>query len=268
MGAAVANPKARYFQWRATLKGKDASLSYASLIFLPQNIAPEITSLTVLPANVGLQPNPSAPADPNIELSGLDPAIFGLPTTAAPPRRLYQRGAVSLQWTASDENDDTLVYDVAFRAVGQTAWTELRTGLTDNFLTIDGQSLADGRYNFRVTARDSVSNPANLALSGERLTDAIEIDNTAPTVTESGPRMLASGRIAIAFKATDTSSFISRAEYSVDGGNWQPIYPEDGIADGLTERFIVDVPSGTSSSLTIRVYDANGNSAAYRVTLK
>jgi hypothetical protein len=36
----------------------------------------------------------------------------------------------------------------------------LRENLRDNFLTIDGQTLADGRYIFKITARDSLSNPS------------------------------------------------------------------------------------------------------------
>ena len=47
--------------------------------------------------------------------SGLDPAIFGIPNAAIPPRRVYQRGATSLQWTAEDRNGDKLVYDVYYK---------------------------------------------------------------------------------------------------------------------------------------------------------
>lgn len=267
-GFQVSSPKARYVQWRATLRNAGATLSSVSLAFLPRNTAPEITSLEVLPANVGLQPNPAAPTDPNIELSGLSPEIFGLPTAAAAPRRLYQRGALSLQWTAADANDDTLVFDVYFRAVGETVWRELKTGISDAFLTVDGQSFADGQYVFKVVARDSFSNPAPLAMTGERLTDTIDIDNTAPVVTEAAPAVVMSGTAQLSFNAVDAASYISRAEYSINAGEWKPIYPADGIADSPNEKFVVEVPAGKASAVTIRVFDANGNSGNYRVFVK
>ncbi|KXK02166.1 MAG: YD repeat-containing protein [Acidobacteria bacterium OLB17] len=267
-GFQVASPKARYFQWRAILKNAGASLSSVSLAFLARNSAPEVTSLVVLPTNVGLAPNPAGPVDPNIELAGLDPALFGLPSTAAPPRRLYQRGALSLQWTANDENDDTLVYDVYFRAVGETAWRELKAGITDTFLTVDGQSFADGQYVFKVVARDSVSNPTQYALSGERMTETVEIDNTPPTIAEASPAAVTNGIARISFVATDAASYISRAEYSVNAGDWKPIYPQDGIADSSAENFVVEVAAGKASAVTIRVFDANGNSGNYRVLVK
>lgn len=267
-GSDVSSPKARYFQWRAVLTNSNSTLSSVSLSFLPRNTAPEITSLEVLPTNVGLQANPATPPDPNIELSGLSPELFGLPTAAAAPRRLYQRGALSLQWTAADANDDTLLFDVYFRAVGEPIWRELRTGLTDSFLTVDGQSFADGQYVFKVVARDSASNPEALAMSGERLTETVEIDNSAPTVVEAQPAQLVNGMARLVFSATDSSSYISRAEYSINSGDWKPIYPEDGIADGPKERFIVEVPTGKVSAVTIRVFDANGNSGNLRVVVK
>src|SRR5207237_4266329 len=142
----------------------------------PRNIAPEVLSIQVLPTNVGLVSNPAVQIDPNIALSGLDPAAFGVPVTSAAPRRVYQRGATSLQWTAEDRNGDKLVYDVSYKEVSETVFKPLRTGMTENFIAIDGQSLADGRYIFRVVAHDTPSNPANLALSGERTTDPIDID--------------------------------------------------------------------------------------------
>src|SRR5690606_18187477 len=76
-GFDVSSPKARYFQWRAVLTNANSRLSSVSLSFLPRNTAPEITSLEVLPTNVGLQANPATPPDPNIELSGLAPELFG-----------------------------------------------------------------------------------------------------------------------------------------------------------------------------------------------
>ena len=90
-GAQITSPKARYIQWRAVLRpgGVSPSLSEVNVAYLGRNIPPGSLG-SILPPNVGLISNPPAQVDPNIELSGLDPVTFGLPTTAAPPRRVYQ----------------------------------------------------------------------------------------------------------------------------------------------------------------------------------
>ncbi len=263
-GMQVASPKAKYLQWRAVLKAPGATLSEVSLSFVPRNIAPEVLSIQILPTNVGLVANPPQQIDPNIELTGLDPVVFGIPNAAVPPRRVYQRGATSLQWTAEDRNGDKLVYDVYYKEVGDANFRLLRGGLTDNFIAIDGQSLADGRYVFKIVAKDSPSNPAGTALSGERLTEPIDIDNTPPVVTS-----VTNAATKAVFSAVDKASYLVRAEYSINGGEWKPIYADDGISDSPSETYSVDVPAaGGEYAITIRVYDVNGNSGNARTVVK
>jgi hypothetical protein len=263
-GALVTSPKARYFQWRVVLRGAGAEVDEVNLAFAPRNIAPEILSIQVLPANVGLAANPAIQIDPNIEASGLSPADFGIPVVAVPPRKLYQRGATSLQWTAEDRNGDKLVYDVLYRELGEAQFKPLRTDLTDNFLAIDGQSIADGRYVFKIVARDTPSNAPTASLSGEKSTEPIDIDNTPPTVT---PGTVSGNRVT--FIAADRASYIVRAEYSVNGGDWQTVYPIDGIADSPTETFSIEVPQGAGEYVvTLRVFDVNRNSGNARQMVK
>jgi sugar lactone lactonase YvrE len=261
-GAQVTSPRARYLQWRAVLRssGVPARLGEVNVAFLPANIAPEVLSIQVLPTNVGLAANPPVQIDPNIELTGLDPAIFGIPSVAVPPRRVYQRGATSLQWTSEDRNGDKLIFDVYYRETAEAEFKLLRGGLTDSFISIDGQSLADGQYVFKIVARDSPSNPVGLALSGEMQTEPINIDNTPPVVT-----VISGNSSQIVFEAVDQASYITRAEYSINGGEWMPIYSDDGIADSPTERFTVRLPGAAGEySVTLRVYDVNGNSGNAR----
>lgn len=279
-GAQITSPKARYIQWRAVLKpsrpvvegavGDRTSVSEVNLSFVARNIAPEVLSISVLPTNVGLAPNPPIQIDPNIILSGMEPATFGVPVAAVPPRRVYQRGATSLQWTADDRNGDKLVYDVYYREIGNVQYTLLRGDLTDNFLAIDGQSLADGRYVFRVIARDTPSNPGTLALSGDRFTEPIVIDNTAPIVTPSGTPHTTGDKARVIFDAVDNSSYLTRAEYSVNGGEWIPVYAGDGISDSPRERYTIDVtlPTQGEYAITLRVYDVNANSGNARVVVR
>lgn len=283
-GAQITSPKTKYLQWRAVLNnqslqkgtvfgnglGSGISLSEVNVSFLARNIAPEILSIQILPNNVGLLANPAMQIDPNIEAAGLDPQLFGIPNANAPPRRVYQRGARALQWTAEDRNGDRLEYAVYFRETGEAEFKLLKENLTDSFYTIDGQSLADGRYVFKIVAKDSPSNPSGQTLSGENSSEPIDIDNTAPMVKVVGSPQISGERTRIIFEAEESSSFLNRAEYSVDGGEWQAVYADDGISDGRKERYAIEVSLKKIGEygVTLRVFDASGNAGNARVLVR
>jgi sugar lactone lactonase YvrE len=267
----IASPRARHLQWRAVLRsGNNSVLNEVSVSYLPRNIAPEVLSIVVLPTNVGLVSNPPAQVDPNIALSGIDPAAFGLPTANIPPRRIYLRGARAFQWTAEDRNGDKLVYDVYYKEAAETEYKLLRAGQSENFFSLDGQSVADGRYTIRIVAKDIGANPAAASLSGERTSEPFDIDNTQPVVTPVGvPQITASGA-RVVFAASDKSSYLTRAEYSVNGGDWITVYADDGISDGPGERYTIDVslPSTGEHAVTLRVFDSQGNAGNARVVVR
>ena len=247
------------------------SSSEVNVSFLAHNIAPEILSIQVLPTNVGLAANPPIQIDPNIELSGLDPAVFGMPSAGnIPPRRAYQRGARALQWTAEDRNGDRLEYTLFYRGANEQNFKLLRDNLRDNFFTLDGLALADGRYIFKVIAKDLPSNPLPLSLSGEKISEPIDIDNTAPNVVAFGTPQGVGEKVRVSFDATDVSSFINRAEYSIDGGEWQTVYADDGISDSPKERYTFEVALKNAGeySVTLRVFDQSGNVGNARVLVR
>lgn len=266
----VSSPAAQFFQWRAKLRGPAASLRELSLAFLARNIAPEITSFQVLPENVGLMAAPPVQIDPNIELTGLDPQAFGIVIAQQPPRRVYQRGARSFQWTSEDRNGDKVVYDIYFKERSDANFKPLSRDLEDNFITIDGLSLSDGRYTIKIVVKDSPSNPSGRSLSSEIDSEFFDIDNTQPTVAVFGTPLITGNRAKVVFIASDKSSYISRAEYSVNGGNWQTVYADDGISDGPDERYTVEIPVAADGeySVTLRVFDANGNAGNGRAVIR
>lgn len=268
-GAQIASPKAKYLQWRAVFQGS-GKLHEVNVSFLTRNIAPEVLSIQVLPTNVGLVANPPMQIDPNIEFSGLDLSVFGIQIAPIPPRRVFQRGAKALQWTAEDRNGDKLLYDVYYREVGETDFKLLKENLTDNFYTIDGQALADGRYEVKIVVKDSLSNPANLTLSGEKISEPFDIDNTPPTISLIGNPTITDDKARVVFEASDAVSFIVRAEFSVNGGEWQNIYADDGISDSPKERYTIEIPvkAAREDSVILRVFDANGNAGSALVRIK
>jgi hypothetical protein len=268
-GTQVTSPRARFIQWRATLRsagtGATAWMEDATLAYLPRNVAPEVLSVTSLPFGVGLQPGAQIQVDPNIESSGLDPSLFGA-VAQVPPRRIFQRGARSFQWQAEDRNGDTLEYSIYYRALNETTFRLLKDKLRDNFFTIDGATLADGRYIFKVVASDAPDNPAGAALTGERLSEPVDIDNTPPVVRVAAGQTGATG---VAFDVDDATAKIRRADFSVDGGPWTPLFPDDGIADSGHERYSVSLPIPRGQhTVSLRAFDTSGNVGTLSVTVQ
>ncbi|HEY0080251.1 MAG TPA: hypothetical protein VGB73_16695 [Pyrinomonadaceae bacterium] len=275
-GAAVVSPRARFIQWRATLRapagatsGASARVEDVSLAYLPRNVAPEILSIQTLPVGIALQPAIQVPVDPNIENSGLDPALLGA-VVQQQPRRAFQKGAVAIQWQAEDRNGDTLEYAVYYRALNEGSFHLLKDKLRDNFYTIDGAALGDGRYIFKVVASDAPDNSVEQALKGERTSEPAEVDNTPPVVRVEGAPQVAGERVRVRFGVEDTSGRIKRADVSLDGALWQPVFPEDGIADNTRETYALDLPVATAGehTVTLRAFDATGNVSSTRIVVR
>jgi hypothetical protein len=271
-GEAITSPRARYLQWRATLKRSNQMLSprlrEVTISYLPRNLAPSITSIRALPVGVALQALPQPQADGGAEQAGVDPQTLGV-VVQVPPRRVFQRGAVSLQWQAEDRNKDTLEYAVYYREASSSDYYPLKTNLRENYYTIEANALPDGKYVFKVVASDAPSNPRELALTDELETEPMEIDNTPPVVTAEPPR-LEGNQLEVLFRASDATSIIRRAEYQLDGGEWRSVFPVDGIADSRREDFRVKVtlPDSRAHVLAFRVFDANANVGSAQVAIR
>ena len=272
-GNQIASPRARFIQWRAILRsGGSAGQTWmedANLAYLPRNVAPEVLSISSLPIGVGLQQVAQIQVDPNVESSGLDPSLFGAVAQVA-PRRLFQRGARSFQWQAEDRNGDTMEYAIYYRPLNETTFRLLKDKLRDNFYTIDGATLADGRYIIKITASDAPENPLGQALSGERLSEPIDIDNTPPTLrVAASPQATVTNQRAV-FEVSDATGKIKRADFSLDGSPWTPLFPDDGIADSGQERYSVEIPALTAGEHTIslRAFDGSGNVGTLSFTLR
>lgn len=275
-GSQIASPKARFIQWRAVLRAPagttraaEPRLEDVSIAYLPRNVAPEVLAISILPPGVALQQQIQIQLDPNIEAAGLDASIFGA-MPQAPPRRLYQRGARSLQWQGEDRNGDTLEYAVYYRSLNETTFRLLKEHMRETFYTVDGASLADGRYVFKVVASDALDNPAGLAFSGERVSEPIDIDNTPPMVRVAVPAQIAGDRVRAVFDIDDATGRIKRADVSIDGGAWHEVFPDDGIADGQHERYSVGLPvtGDGEHTISLRAFDNSNNVGNISLTVR
>ncbi len=266
----VASPRARFLQWRAVIADPAAVLRDVNVAFRSRNVAPEVLSITALSPNVGLLPNPAPQIDPNIEIAGLNPSDFGLQVQAPAPRRVFLRGAVSFQWAAEDRNGDRLLYDVYFKAENETAYKLLKSDISENFIAVDGLTLAAGRYTLKVVAKDSLSNPPAEALTGERVSELFVVDNTQPEVAAAGTPQVTGETARVAFRATEASSYLDRAEFSINGGPWQAVFPDDGVSDSGSEAYTVNarLPRAGDYTITLRAFDVNGNTGNASVVVR
>jgi hypothetical protein len=270
------SPKARFIQWKAALKldgTKSPRLGSVRVPYLQQDFRPEVTNIEVLPSGVALQKvqlNQGNNINPNDPATIRANARAGLPRIQPiPPRRVPQRGAQSFQWTATDKNQDMLIYDLYYREENERTWKVLKKDLEDNFYTINSDTLPDGTYVVRVVASDSPSNPPEMALRGEMESHTFIIDNTPPEVTMKLDRVQ-NRKAFIAIEAADKTSTLNQAEVALDTGDWRPVFPKDGIIDEKSESFsyVSSELSPGEHVIAFRVYDQNDNAGMSKVVVR
>jgi hypothetical protein len=272
----VKSPRARFIQWKAVLKSQGAKsprLGAVTVPYLQQNFRPEVTNVDVLPAGVGLV---RVPVNNNNVVNPNDPATIrasqraGQPTIQrVPPRRVPQRGSQSFQWTATDKNQDTLAYELYYRGDTERTWKVLKKDLDENFYMINSDTLPDGTYIVRVVASDMPSNPVDMALRGDMESRPFSIDNTPPVSTMK-LEGIDKGRVRIAIDAGDQTSTLNQAEVSVDTGEWQAVFPRDGIIDSKSESFTYlsgELAPG-EHVIAFRIYDQNDNAGLAKLVVR
>ncbi len=288
-GETAGCPPARFAQWKVVFKNPAAgpsgapatNISWVSLAYLPKNLPPTVDAIVVQNPNVRVQ-GFVAQGQPQQSAQLRMPPVFGFPGLGVfggspqqqsparfdpPPQGFIQRGYQSVLWSARDENDDELVYTVYYRGEGEKNWKLLKEKVEQKYLTWESSTMPDGAYVLKIVASDSPSNPQDQALSGERESDRFEVDNTPPRIEglraeEGNPE------VKVLFEAHDSYSAISRAEYSLDGGEWRLTFPAGRVTDAPQESYVIalrDLPAG-EHTLAVRVFDQFENSASAKST--
>lgn len=263
-GTPIASPNARYLQWRAALFAGDAAplLTSVSAAYLPRNVRPVVTSLTVHPPGTVFQ-QPFASGDPPVAGLEIDETRAPTEATQSLGREGYRKGIQTFVWQASDGNGDTLEYALSYRREGQPDWHLLQAGLRATVFAWNTALAPDGAYRVKVSVTDAAANSPATTLVGEHESQVFEIDNTAPRIELGTPRE-AGGARTLPFTVRDDQSPIQRVETWDGDGSWRVVYPNDGISDGLVEEFDVPVagdPDAPGTAvLLIRAIDALRNS--------
>ena len=290
----IASPAARYLQWKAELAG-GPTIDGVTLTYLPRNQRPRFTSVTIHPPGVVFQ-QPFGTQEPP-DLAGFqsttpaparDQAIAAATPTsssAAVGRRLFQKGFQTFQWEAADPDKDDLRYQVWLRRTGTGDWRLLAKDLVGSVYTWDTSLLPDARYLVRVVATDGRANPAGSALQAEREAGPITIDNTPPVIrvregaavlgtdgvqgtTRSRAAEPARAGASFSFDVVDAASTLDRVDVLLANGQWRSVFPNDGVLDGLRERFTVPTTDLGDGPIVVRATDSLANLATLEVRLQ
>ena len=284
-------PAARFIQWKAVLE-PGARLGSVGIDYLPVNMAPVVDEIAVEPGARATQstPQPGQPQQVSINLpSAQNGVTYTQDPASAPLSAVKDRSAVTVRWSAHDDNGDELIFDVYVRGDGEKNWRLLKARVLERFYSFDSIRVPDGGYRVRVVASDALAHPLGDAMSGQRESDHFIIDTTPPLLSEL-VASLQGDRLHAQFVAGDATSPIARAEYSIDAGPWQYLEPVGKLSDALSEHYDFTAPilsaavrpapeeeplSGRPAAvdpqehiLTVRVYDRYDNVAAAKTVVR
>ncbi len=270
---------ARFAQWKAMLASGGA-LDGLAINYLPHNLAPVVDEVFVQPgARVAATPS-SATQNPVLQIQYPPPAAPNptSDTLASPLAAQKDRTAVTVRWSAHDDNGDDLMFSVYVRGDGEANWRLLKDKITDRYVSFDSNLLPDGNYRVKVVASDAPDHMDADTLIGQHISDPFLVDTTPP-VLGTLVANLAGDKIHVIFEAHDALSPIAHAEYSIDAGDWQYVEPVGKISDALTEVYSFDAPLPHPASsftparsgehvLAVRIYDRADNAVTGKAVVK
>jgi hypothetical protein len=287
-GEPVNLPPGRFVQWKAVFRdgAPNIHIAWVSVAYLPKNVAPMIDSIVL--QNPGVRAQSAAgmvtppgqaqpvqlrmPAPPPLPGLNLFPQPVPPPQPQKfepPPQGFTQRGWQSVLWGAHDENDDDLVYTVYYRGERETVWKLLKEKVETRFYSWDTTTMPDGASYLKIVASDSPSNPPDEALTAERVSDRFLVDNAAPEILNL--RASVSGSSAeVRFDARDPASVLSRAEWSLDGGDWKLVFPAGRLSDARQESYSMTLPglAAGEHTIAVRLTDEFENQSAAKTVFR
>ncbi|MBN2008811.1 hypothetical protein JW960_05660 [candidate division KSB1 bacterium] len=256
----ILSPDARFIQWKAMLKNggqKTPQLKEVTVAYLSNNIPPDIIYFTIYPAGDYYQG-----ADQNISLDDANQnnddnsASNARRNKSYLGRKSFRQGYQSISWDIDDQNGDQLTHNIYYRCEDESNWKKLASNWYTTAFSWDTQRFPDGVYFLKLVATDSLSNPASIAASSEKISDSFIIDNSGPVIQFSKPTVR-SKSVQIKFTVQDAYTPLLDASYAYNGQEWKPIFPDDGISDSRQEHFTIDldISSNGNQTLVIKATD-------------
>ena len=281
-GAPIASPAARFVQWRATLganaEGRSPELESVAVAYLPKNLAPRVEQIEITPANykfpapVTFLPTGAQPQSLTLPALGKRAAAapslnLDSPTTGTPALQ-WAKGWIGARWLAADPNGDSMTYTVEIRGEAESEWKPLKQKLAEKYYSWDSTAFPDGEYRLRITASDEPSNPPADALTGQLASEVFTIDNTPPRITALAATRNG-GKLEVRWHAADALSNITRAEYSLDGGDWTVVVPVTRLSDSPELDYVLTVDAGAGEhTVAGRVQDEYSNQGTDKAVVR
>lgn len=280
LGGRVTSPPARFLQWKATLTaaaGMSPELDSVDVAYLPKNVPPQIERIEITPSNYKFPPSATLMPASTLNLNALSPnrqtshsdsnSAVEISSTNT-PSMAYAKGWIGARWVAGDPNGDSLMFSVEIRGIHETQWKPLKDKLSDKYYSWDSTAFPDGQYLLRITASDAPSNPPDDALTSHLDSEPFLIDNTPPKITDLTATRNGA-KLEVRWHAADALSNVTKAEYSLDGGDWTVAAPTGGISDSheLDYTLILDAAPG-EHTLAVRAEDAYDNQSVEKVVTK
>ena len=233
-GTLVASPAARYLQLRVRWDRDPAAvLRSLGLYYLPNNQRAVVTEVSVSSAFEVVRPEASKRG-----------AVAKNPApsrSARSPNQASKRSAVlTVSWEVDAPDGDDLRYRLFFREESESVWRSMLPSdqvLTERRFQWNTDSVPAGYYVVKVEGSDEINNPRDQVTTHEKMSAPVVIDNDPPLFRD----VRVVGR-RVQGTAQDGFGPLARLEYSTDGREWYPIFPDDQIFDDAQETFGFSLP--------------------------
>lgn len=272
-GWSIDGLRGRHVQTRLTMPATPFELPPAEIHFLPQNRRPQLVDFQVLAPDFMLLPAPEH-IDPPASTLG---QILQSGTNEANLRSQFlasqivpQTGTQVVYWQINDPDGDNFVSTFSLRHGQADDWTDLAVETTAPYAQFETSHLPEGVYHTRLTVAETAPRPASDRQRTTFSTADILIDRTAPEILDASiDRHDAHWRISVTMR--DGLSLPAGLEVNFNHGLKVVVeQPADGILDGNTETFTVEIPLSRATGATaveVVAFDTLGNSSARRLPL-
>jgi len=273
-GVVLSAPPAPFAQVKVELP-PGAAVSAVHVAQLVDNRAPEVVSVDVLAPGWKVVANPREPPETRSVTFGDKPFARSLnrrgaqnPTLEERPygKQSFDVGYRTVYAYVEDADKDALRYRFSLGAVGggmATAankdgdvgtWTLLQDWSDAPFVSFEASRLSDGDYRVKVEVDDRPTNGPSRALSDTVVSDRFVVSHVVPRALEATATK-AKGGVRLTMRVDAALPLVS-VRCSTQLSDWQPLDPKDGLLDGRSESFDVDVAGGDgATSVSCELYD-------------
>jgi hypothetical protein len=176
------------------------------------------------------------------------------------PESVPPKKYLHVSWVASDPNQDRLNFNLFLQKLPGGEWVQFRDKILEDWLYLDSELYEDGKYLLKVQASDALDNTPAWIKTATKISSPFIIDSTAPVLTG----FIVNGN-SVSFTVSDEGSALALVNYSLDGKEWLPVFPEDMVTDSKIEKFSFTLTNKQGSRvLFIKTIDEFNNHKVYQ----